>query len=622
MRRQSEARNGEGEGKCQFPDSLCAPLASLLTSIPLGSKLPKCSVDKVLTRLGYSLDASLTREHETPLTPRRLFVIALAIFAVYFALFIYRTSFVVNGERYFSLFDDAMISMRYARNLAHGYGLVWNPGGERVEGYTNPLWVFYMALIHLLPIPASKTSLFVQITAAIFLIVNLVFVRKIALAVSDGSEPVALGAVVLTGAYLPINNWSLQGMEVSVLVMIVTICLWLAMESLLDKAFRLLLYLLLTVSTFIRPDMVVPFAALILFLAIYDLANRRAHLIWGSVLLTSSWTVQTLFRLWYFGDSVPNTYYLKLTGYPAALRIFHGAFVLAQFMWNANLLLFAIPFALLLLKDRRVLLLLWALTVQMLYSVYVGGDAWEYWGGSNRYICIAMPGFFILLSYGLFRITQSVLSAVRTTAAAPLLATPKGKLTVFALFIAYSAISVNCIYGVGALAEASLLRPPLHSGPGDENQQEVEEALVLRQVTAPDAKLAVVRAGTIPYFSNRPAIDLLGKNDRYVARLPMRKSLSGLHRFIEFRPGHMKYDYDYSIGQQDPDVVVQLWKNVEEVRPYLVKRYTGDMILGNCMYFRDDSSTILWGKLGSPRSCAPPGSDSSDPSNAAALPAP
>ena len=40
-----------------------------------------------------------------------------------------------------------MISMRYGRNLAEGYGLVWNPG-ERVEGYTNFLWTVIMAGVH------------------------------------------------------------------------------------------------------------------------------------------------------------------------------------------------------------------------------------------------------------------------------------------------------------------------------------------------------------------------------------------------------------------------------------------------------------------------------------------
>src|SRR6185295_13134955 len=45
-------------------------------------------------------------------------------------------------ERFLS--DDAFISFRYADHLARGLGLVWN-AGERVEGYTNFLWVLLMA---------------------------------------------------------------------------------------------------------------------------------------------------------------------------------------------------------------------------------------------------------------------------------------------------------------------------------------------------------------------------------------------------------------------------------------------------------------------------------------------
>src|SRR4051794_37248022 len=41
--------------------------------------------------------------------------------------------------------DDAYISFRYAENLASGHGLVYNLG-ERVEGYTNFLWVVLLAL--------------------------------------------------------------------------------------------------------------------------------------------------------------------------------------------------------------------------------------------------------------------------------------------------------------------------------------------------------------------------------------------------------------------------------------------------------------------------------------------
>ena len=36
--------------------------------------------------------------------------------------------------------DDAFISLRYARNIADGLGVVFNPG-DRLEGYTNFLWI-------------------------------------------------------------------------------------------------------------------------------------------------------------------------------------------------------------------------------------------------------------------------------------------------------------------------------------------------------------------------------------------------------------------------------------------------------------------------------------------------
>ena len=95
------------------------------------------------------------------------FWLILGAFAVYGAVFIAKTIFVADGKLYSALFDDAMISMTYARNLAQGLGPVWNPG-ERVEGYTNPLWVVFLAGIHLLPIPENWISLAVQIAGRSF----------------------------------------------------------------------------------------------------------------------------------------------------------------------------------------------------------------------------------------------------------------------------------------------------------------------------------------------------------------------------------------------------------------------------------------------------------------------
>src|SRR5205814_1773519 len=49
--------------------------------------------------------------------------------------------------------DDAFIVYRYAANLAHGHGFVFNPG-ERVEGVTCFLWTLILA-----PCAAADLSL-------------------------------------------------------------------------------------------------------------------------------------------------------------------------------------------------------------------------------------------------------------------------------------------------------------------------------------------------------------------------------------------------------------------------------------------------------------------------------
>ncbi|HPI33482.1 MAG TPA: hypothetical protein PLR32_09245, partial [candidate division Zixibacteria bacterium] len=87
-------------------------------------------------------------------TYRAWYAAVLGAYCLYAAIYIARTSFVIDGTRYFTLLDDAMISMRYAENLIRGYGPVFNAGAAPVEGYTNPLWMLYMALVHLLPVGA------------------------------------------------------------------------------------------------------------------------------------------------------------------------------------------------------------------------------------------------------------------------------------------------------------------------------------------------------------------------------------------------------------------------------------------------------------------------------------
>jgi hypothetical protein len=522
-----------------------------------------------------------------------LFGALVLVAAGYAGAFVYRTSFVIDGERYFSLFDDAMISMRYASNLANGHGLVWNLDGKPVEGFTNPLWTLYMALPHLLPIAPSKRSLFIQITSALLLLVNLYFVKRIAEDLSDRSVPVGLAAVCLTAFYLPINHWSLQGMEVGLLTLLVSVATWGAIRCIRTDRFALWLYLLLGLGTLVRLDMAIPFVVVWGVLLVGSPGRAHRHLFAGLVVLAASALAQTALRVWYFGDILPNTYYLKMTGYPVLLRLSRGAAVLGQFIWSLNPILFFLPLLLLSRGSPRLLLPFSLLLAQMAYSVYVGGDAWEYLGGSNRYLCVVMPGFFILFSCAAWRVRELVAS--RATDDGP--AWPRWvRRSAFPALIAFGLVAFNSLQGPASLADLLLLRPPLHSGQHGKNMTEVREALLLRRITTESASIAVARAGTIPYFTERPSVDLLGKTDAHVAREAARVP-SGLRRFLAFRPGHTKIDYEHSVGRLRPDVIKQLWTDEDGVRPYLDAYYVRVEVQGAVMWLRRDSPNILWAEI-------------------------
>jgi hypothetical protein len=65
---------------------------------------------------------------------------------------------------------------------------------------------------------------------------------------------------------------------------------------------------------------------------------------------------------------------------------------------------------------------------------------------------------------------------------------------------------------------------------------------------SPVAYVSLGWAGNGPYFSHRASIDLLGKSDRHIAHM---RAVSTTF----FRPGHIKFDLDYSIGKLRPDLV-------------------------------------------------------------------
>ena len=515
-----------------------------------------------------------------------LIILVLILYALYAGIYIFQTSFISDGTRFFVLFDDAMISMRYGKNLAEGFGLVWNPGETPLEGYTNPLWVIFMAFFHLFPIPAAKISLAVQISGAIFLGLNLIFVNKI---IENFSSKLFLPllAMLLTAFYTPLNNWGLQGMEVSVLALLLSAAVWKMLLDFQNDSFSPWPYLLIGFGTLVRIDMAVSYLALLGFTFIFIPRYRWRHLTWGLGLLIAFLASQTLFRLWYYGDPLPNTYYLKMGGLPLLLRIKRGLYVLYQFIWDMNWALFVLPFAYLLFRrDRKTFLLALLFLGQIAYSVYVGGDAWEHKGGANRYIAVTMPLFFILFTYTIDQILLAIRNSLDIPNV-PISAQTLANITLIAASLA-SLVNFNFIQNDFRYLERWLLlqQPIFIEG----NKEDVRIAQAVRKITSPEAKIAIVTAGAIPYFADRPALDLLGKNDAYIAHLPSHTP-SGLD---DIRPGHMKWDYDYSIGQLKPDMILQLWGDKEVAYAYIEQYYTVVEVDGMLFSARSDSPNILW----------------------------
>jgi hypothetical protein len=261
-------------------------------------------------------------------------VLALAaVFVLWAAYFIFRTSFVaIDGQRYFSLFDDAMISMRYAWNFSHGAGLVWNPG-ERVEGYTNLLMVGLMSVWTSL-FDKSSAVLAVQLTGIPILlgIAALGLLHRIELGRgNDVLHRKGFPALVFMGSllYYPLAYWTLMGMETGLLTLLLLTGSLLSLVHIRTGAYPALVAAAAAqgLAYLARPDSA-PVAALLLGAAALfakgTLKRRLSAVAIGAAIYLLFPILQASFRATYYGSLVPVTYTLKMTRMPFDVRLKNG----------------------------------------------------------------------------------------------------------------------------------------------------------------------------------------------------------------------------------------------------------------------------------------------------------
>ncbi len=501
------------------------------------------------------------------------FAIVAVILLAYSAGYIFKNSYVVEDLRYYSLFDDEMISMRYADNLANGEGLVWNPDGERVEGFSNPLWVYVMSAVHLFPIPKAKTSLVIQIFCFLLLIVNLYFIKRSVETLSERSS-VQVSAVVLGGLYLPLINWALQGVEIILLAAITTAAFYINIRSLKSGNFNSWQIVLPGIMIWVRMDALLIFVCFAAFLYFYDKKNRRKILAVSLATLAFFLGALFIWRQVYFGEWLPNTYFLKMSGYSLLHRITKGGYALLKFIIYLTPIIFALPFWFYYKSRRRVLLLPLSIFVVLIaYSVWVGGDSWEWWMPANRFISTAMPLFIIVLTLSLGKIA-SIIKRMRYLPA----------------FFLLSLASLVCLnYNSWEYLTGELLLDRTFTK--KDNLYNTRLALASKKILKKDATAAVVTAGVLPYFWERNCVDILGKNDKAIALMLARKEEGGL---LSYNPGHMKWNYSYSIGKLKPDAVLQLWENRDKAVNIMKGDYVRVDLGFENIWLRKNSKQIKW----------------------------
>ncbi len=504
------------------------------------------------------------------------------LFVLWSAFFIFNTSFIaINGERYFSLFDDGMISMRYAWNVSHGMGLVWNEG-EYVEGFTNFLMTMYMAVMNFI-FEKKYAVLAIQISGLIFVLLNAFFIFKIARLllpktdIPHEAHPLVLALILIAAlSYYPLLYWSLSGMEVSVLAVLISAAIYFTFKH--QEQFVIIIPVLLGLAYLTRPDAAIAIAIILSFRAYHFYqAKKLPFIIWDGLIVLLFLLLMGGFRWFYYDSAFPNTYTLKMTGMDVGFRIFeNGIGFITPFLTSMIPLLMVCVFAIFFYFKQFYLLFIGLFIAAVSYQIYVGGDPWLYW----RQMAIYVPYLYLILIPFIYRMIDTFLH--------------KQNLTKKAIVNATLVLCLILISNKDFYKELLFLEKPYQV---QDNQHNVSTALILSYILKPNASIAVVWAGAIPYYAQFKAIDILGKSDAYIAGLSPDVSGSVSWNHMKSVPGHNKYDLNYSILEKRPTYTERIKWGQQNVFNK-VKGIYYSLKLGNMTFFLlKNSKDIDWTKV-------------------------
>lgn len=435
--------------------------------------------------------------------------------------------------------DDAFITFRYVENFISGHGLVYNPG-EYVEGYTSFLWVIILSVPALLNLDYVSISQIFSVSFGVLLLpVTYLISDSFSISNSKGLSrvlfnllPVAM--LALTGG---LHYWSISGMETSLFVLLVSISVLLYLRNPESRSY--IIFLLLASLT--RPEG-------ILFTLI--IISHYLHISYksGNKIFTNPTTIKNLlfyilpisiyfiFRLSYYGDLLPNTFFAK-TGF--------GSFYLergTEYLYNTITtyfyygLLLLLPTILLLEKELRERAALFYLMIGILFIglILIGGDVLPL----HRFVLPVLPLIFVLFS----KLLEHIISFIKNKSIHLI-----SSLMVFLTIILMSTNSYkNELPHINDLREYEL---------GLVKKMRIYSEWINDRIIQENKSVTVCLStiGAFSYYSKAEVIDLIGLTDEYIAHNP--KEVPGIADSINVIWKERRYNVDY-VMEREPDYII------------------------------------------------------------------
>ena len=419
--------------------------------------------------------------------------------------------------------DDSFIALRYSERLLEGKGLTWEDG-DRVEGYSNLLWILLCASLR--PLGLDWVTI-VRLLGITFTAATFVVLARTPLL--QAPHRAARACMLVLAALAPVALWAIGGLEGPLALLLLTIGYARTGEVLADPRGRDWLPQCrsagLAFGLFALCRSEGPLWGGTAAMAVAVFARRgpagipnvlRRRLLWLVGPMVVAVAAHLAFRLSYYGEWVPNTAHAKLATSPKTIEVGllylnSAAHVLRSLLVPAAL------GALLGLFARRTrglcLMCLFALSAWTGYIAMIGGD----WYPLCRYLEGAFGPLVLLVGIGLQQMARWRHGGV----------------------LAWG-VALGCA-GWARLDARLDPADPYQTVSAWEWQGRAVGEWLGRAFGSQQPLLALDPAGAVPFYSGLPCLDMLGLCDSHIAKAPPPRPD---HVFPAHSRGNPKYVLD------------------------------------------------------------------------------